>query len=260
MEIRACLRDFAGVVTVNEKMAGRYKKHGIRTVAACNYADISEIPWPPRVFRSLRPRFVSTGGQFADRGALEILDAFNLLDPQLDCELAFWGTFYPPEFADEIRARAYRTPATADRVQVGGPYPWKVLAGELIPTAWAGCVLFNPTEKNDLESIPNRFFECWANGVPVIATSGSETARLIKEEGGGFVVDRNDTRAIAEAFRELAENPDLAVKMGSAGRRAVEREYCWEKAFQNILLLYAALGVNPQVLAKTRPGRTALAP
>ncbi len=244
MEIRACLQYFAGVVTTTETMAERYARRGIKTCIAGNFADISTIAYPPGVPRSVRPRFISTGGQFLDRGVMQIVDAFNLLDPAMGCELAFWGMFFPPGLSDDIRRRASAVPSSVERLLIGGPYPWKVLVGELIPTAWAGCVLFNPEEPNDLQGHPNRFFECWANGVPVIATSGTEVARMIQEEEGGFVVERNNPQAIAGAFRTLAEDPDLARKMGLAGRRAVETKYNWRTGFQNILRFYSDLGIT----------------
>ncbi len=245
MELNACVRDFAGVVTINPQMAARYTRLGVKTCCAANYPDITGIPSPPAVQRNSRPRFVSTGGQFADRGVFEILEGFALLDRRVDAELAFWGTFSPPVLADQLRARARDLDLPSDRVRIGGPYGWKVLVQELLPTAWAGCVLFNADQPNDLQGLPNRFFECWANGVPVVATAGTEVGRIVREEEGGMVVERNDPKSIAEAFACLAANPGLAERMGRAGRRAVESKYAWAGAFQNILALYAELGITP---------------
>lgn len=244
MEMRACRSSFAGVVTITEQMAERYRRHGVLTCVLGNYADTEAIKYPPGLARSVRPRLISTGAQFADRGVLEIAEAFAQIRHEIDAEVAFWGTFDPPSLAQKLTEAATRRGAPASDVITGGPFPWQTLVEELIPTGWVGCVLFNPMDKNNLIGLPNRFFEYWSNAVPVIATAGTEVARTVLEVGGGLVVRENNPGEIAQAFLTLARQPSLVNQMGAAGRRAVEDKYNWGAAFRNLLEFYAQFSIK----------------
>lgn len=241
MELSACRQDFAGVVTITEVMAERYRPLGIRTCVLGNYVDIDAVAVPPRVGRSARPRLMSSGAQYADRGAFEIVDAFRLVRRDDQCELAMWGEFSPPQLVDELRRRAISDGIPETDVIMGGPYTWKILVEELIPTAWAGCVLFNPRDPNNRIGLPNRLFECWANKVPVIVTAGTEVARLVADVQGGFVVADNRPAAIANWFRLLACDLGLVEQLGKNGFQAVREKYNWTTAFAQLLAFYGEI-------------------
>ena len=244
LEIHACRNDFSGVVTINDFMAERYRAHGIPTSSVDNSVDIETISFPTKVQRSPKPRLISAGTQSTDRGIFEIIDAFRIVRRMIPCEIAFWGSFEPPSIRDVLFSRATADGIPSSDVIFGGPYEWETLVEELIPTAWAGCVLFDPKNQNNIHALPNRFFELWANGVPVFATAGTLVAKIVSQEEGGFVIEDNDPRSIAEAFIKLAKDPLLTSQLGMNGRKSVEEKYNWSNAFQQLLKLYASLEVK----------------
>jgi glycosyltransferase involved in cell wall biosynthesis len=252
-ELEACLKRFAGVVTITPEMAERYRSRGLKTCVVGN-PDVEAIADPPRVARAALPLMASSGSQFAARAVGEIADAFALLRQRMHCQLAFWGNFDPPDLAAELQTRALSHGAPAEDLAIGGPYPWKTLVNELNPTAWAGFVLLDPRDRNNRMGLPNRFFEYWATGVPVIATAGTEVARVVSAEGGGVVVDRNEPVLLATAFEQLVSDPARARRMGAAGRAAVERTYNWKTTFQRMLAFYNELGVRPTT-RRSQPAR-----
>ena len=77
----------------------------------------------------------------------------------------------------------------------------------------------------------NRLFEYWANGLPVIANKGTESARIVQEVGGGILIDEINAREIADAFSTLVQDHAMARAMGNAGRQAVEKEFNWDNIF-----------------------------
>lgn len=245
LEIKACRREFSGVVTINELMAKRYQAYTDHLAILGNYVDISLLPDPPMVNRSIHPRLVSSGWQSKERCVTEVADAFCIARKKIHCEVAFWGTFEPHSLEAELGSRALFGNAPSEDVIIGGPYPWKTLVEELIPTAWAACVLFNPNNPNNVVGLPNRIFEYWANHVPVICTAGTQVARIVEEEGAGIIIADNNPASVANAFLEIVKDIALVKKMGDDGRQAVEKKYNWANAFQNLLNLYADLGVVP---------------
>lgn len=80
----------------------------------------------------------------------------------------------------------------------------------------------------DVEGLGVVYLEAAAAGVPVIAgTSGGAPETVIEGETG-YVVDGRDTRALAEATIRVLNDPDLAARMGAAGRRWVQEHWGWE--------------------------------
>ena len=250
LEIYSCKNDFAGVVTITEKMALRYQKEKIPTCILSNYFDIQNIQFPPHIQKSEKPRIINTGSLFLERGVLEMADAFLLSQKEIECQIALWGNFQRPQLAEEIRKRILRNDSisTSD-VLIDGPYPWKTLVEELIPTGWVGCLLFDLSDYNSCIAHPNRLFEYWANGIPVIANKGTEGARIVQEVGGGIVIDTISPQNISTAFIKLLKDPNLATEMGNAGRKAIENKYNWDNIFPNLLNFYSEFGVkSPQLM------------
>jgi len=67
--------------------------------------------------------------------------------------------------------------------------------------------------------------EAMACGRPVISTSITGVAHDIRMSGAGLVIEPRDADALAEAIKTIMNNPDLAVRMGSAGRVLMEEKY-----------------------------------
>ena len=72
---------------------------------------------------------------------------------------------------------------------------------------------------------PNKVFDYMAAGRPVILAIGGVISEVITGEGAGITVPPGDPAALAEAVRQLADQPHLAQRMGEAGRTAVELRY-----------------------------------
>ena len=244
IELSTCREDFAGVVTITETMAQRYKNINIPTCILSNYFDLRSANFLSSAPCSKTPRIINTGSLFLERGVMEMADAFILLRQKMDCQIALWGNFQPPSLAEEILKRVMKEDVVEkDDVKIGGPYPWKTLVEKLIPTGWAGCVLLDLNDRSASITHANRLFEYWANKLPVITNKGTESAKIVEEIGGGILIDSLKPQEIADAFSCFVMDRGLAEKMGNAGRRAVEEKYNWDNIFPNLLEFYAKFGV-----------------
>ncbi len=95
-----------------------------------------------------------------------------------------------------------------------------------------------------------KIFEYLACEKPVIGAVNGESAKLIAESGGGFVVAPGDTNATVKAILQLYENPVRRKEMGKAGRKYVEENFSrtdWASRFVEEL---EELGKGKAVVSK----------
>jgi glycosyltransferase involved in cell wall biosynthesis len=89
-----------------------------------------------------------------------------------------------------------------------------------------------------MEGLSLVIMEAMARAIPVVATEVGGNSRLVSTERTGLSVPYADSAAMASALRRLLTDPDLASKLGAAGRRHVESRYSLESAQQKLLELY----------------------
>jgi glycosyltransferase involved in cell wall biosynthesis len=68
-----------------------------------------------------------------------------------------------------------------------------------------------------------------AAGTPVVATRSGGILETITDHETGFLVERNDSHALAEAILKLLENDALRESMGRAARRRALEHFHWER-------------------------------
>jgi colanic acid biosynthesis glycosyl transferase WcaI len=75
--------------------------------------------------------------------------------------------------------------------------------------------------------VPSRTYNLMAAGKPVIAlvSEASETAKVVREEAIGWVVEPRDVKKTVEVILWAKENRDPLFEMGMRGRQAAERKY-----------------------------------
>jgi glycosyltransferase involved in cell wall biosynthesis len=74
---------------------------------------------------------------------------------------------------------------------------------------------------------PSKLFPALSCGVPVVFSGCGEAAELIERNECGMVVPPEDSAALAEAIRKLADDTALSQHFSRNGRQLAEREYSW---------------------------------
>jgi len=94
---------------------------------------------------------------------------------------------------------------------------------------------------SDREGLPMNLLEALDEEVPVVATNVGGVGEVIKTDNTGILVEPGNAKAVAEAICRMIENPDMAKKMGRAGRAVVKSRYSlnrvarlWEKLYQEV--------------------------
>jgi glycosyltransferase involved in cell wall biosynthesis len=78
------------------------------------------------------------------------------------------------------------------------------------------------------ESFGVAALEAVAAGLPVIATRVGGIPEIVENETNGLLIEPGDEKALTEAIIRLAENPDLRIKMGEAGRKIAKERFDFE--------------------------------
>jgi glycosyltransferase involved in cell wall biosynthesis len=180
-------------------------------------------------------------GQFKEfKGLPYLLDAFELV-AGTGARLRMVGGGVMEEW---VRSRV----RGVDGVEVAGYRTQEELPGEL---ARARClVLPSITTALDREPWGLVVNEALHAGVPVIATDavGAAAGGLVVDGRNGFIVPERDSRALADAMRKLIEDPELAARLGDAGRADVA-------AFNYARMADAFIGAVEYSLRNRRPRR-----
>ncbi|WP_404384439.1 glycosyltransferase [Knoellia locipacati] len=81
-------------------------------------------------------------------------------------------------------------------------------------------------------SLPNRFFEYLALGIPVIVPEYAPLMRdIVLEEGVGRTADFEDPDSVADAMQLMAADPAARSAMGERARSAFTARYAWAPIF-----------------------------
>ncbi len=91
------------------------------------------------------------------------------------------------------------------------------------------------------EGFPITILEAMAAGKPIVATDVGGCAEAVVHGETGLIVPPEDPSALAEALASLLADPELARKMGAAGRERVEQEFTVDRMVEQHLAIYEEL-------------------
>jgi phosphatidylinositol alpha-1,6-mannosyltransferase len=86
----------------------------------------------------------------------------------------------------------------------------------------------------DVEGLGIVFLEGSATGLPVIVGDSGGAIDAVVDNETGYLVDGNNTGEIAQRISFLISNPDVAKRMGGAGRNWVTQEWTWDQNFKKL--------------------------
>jgi phosphatidylinositol alpha-1,6-mannosyltransferase len=80
----------------------------------------------------------------------------------------------------------------------------------------------------DVEGLGIVYLEASASSVPVVAGQSGGAPESVQEGRTGFVVDGRSIDQIADAVSRILKDPDLAARMGAAGRQWILERWRWQ--------------------------------
>lgn len=179
------------------------------------------------------------GGLRPGRGVRQLAEA--MLEPGLEAvHLAFLG-FGPSR--DEAEGLAAE-PRFGGRIHVLGPVP------PMDVVRWVASVdvAAMPIQAHSLSyylSTPNKMFEAFAAGVPVVASDFPGMRGIVNEDPDrplGELCDPADPASIGRAIRKIVElSPDAWAELAARCRQAAVERWNWETESARLVELYGRL-------------------
>ncbi len=179
-----------------------------------------ETTFDPPAWARERPFVVYAGAMGPTHSCTQLLDLAAHLESGNGCpvELAVIGTGADFEILDrERQSRGLR------RLRLLGQLPRQDVFAWLTRSL---CVLsvVNPNPFLDMSS-PNKLFDAFAAGRPIVQDTQGWMKDLIEREQCGVTVPRGDTRAMADAIAELAQNPERCKHLAANSRRIGREQF-----------------------------------
>jgi glycosyltransferase involved in cell wall biosynthesis len=103
-----------------------------------------------------------------------------------------------------------------------------------------------PYAANTRMSLPNKPFEYFSGGLPVVSSIQGELKRILAEKFCGFTYDPDSVNGLCDCLRKLNDDKNLYESMSRNALRLYQENYCME----NISKSYHEHIVN--VVSKTR--------
>jgi phosphatidylinositol alpha-1,6-mannosyltransferase len=76
--------------------------------------------------------------------------------------------------------------------------------------------------------------EASACGIPVVGARQGGIPDAVRDGETGLLVDSTDLRAVIQVVQGLLQDPELARRLGQAGRRAVESYFNWDRVTADV--------------------------
>ena len=96
----------------------------------------------------------------------------------------------------------------------------------------------------DLDCMPGSVLECYASGLPLVATEAGGIPYIVRDGETGMLAPPNDHEAVAAAALRVLEEEGLAQRLALGGRAELE-QYSWERVGAHWLSLYKELLDTP---------------
>jgi glycosyltransferase involved in cell wall biosynthesis len=170
---------------------------------------------------------VYTGRLRTAKGVDVLIDAFTRLGNRTDVRLLLLGKLY-----DDLRKRLPE-PQHLSGVEFMDFVP----PAEVHQYQRCADVLVLPSTRDlayDRYTMPLKMFEYMAAGRPVVASRLEGISEVIQHRRNGLLVEPSNPEQLAEALRELLDNPELRRSLATKAKEDV-LQYTWEARAQRVV-------------------------
>ena len=85
--------------------------------------------------------------------------------------------------------------------------------------------------KDAPQSLPNKPFEYFSGGLPVVSSLHGELEQILSKNNCGLTYEAGDVQSLSDAILYLLKNPEKRVQMGKNARYLFEEKYSAEKIY-----------------------------
>lgn len=131
--------------------------------------------------------------------------------------------------------RASLDEATLQRWNAEGVVEWlgfRTDVAQLLTQADIACL---PSYR---EGLPKALLEAMAAGLPCVTTDVPGCREAVRHGDNGLLVPARHPEALAQALKQLIEDPAMRARMGARGRERVQQEFSSQQVIAQTLALY----------------------
>jgi len=170
------------------------------------------------------------------RGLRQLFEAISLVD---DADLVVAG--FGPDY-ERYQAIAASLPHAVRIHLTGSVAPAQI--PEWTRGADVSVMPVQPDTLNHRLNTPTKLYDAMGVGVPVVASDLPGIAPIVRETGCGVLCDPTDPQDIARAIRAVIDAPEAdRIELRLRCLRAARTHYSWQVQAQELLRVYARLGV-----------------
>lgn len=163
------------------------------------------------------------------KGLLDVLKAAAILkEKKLEFQISLVGK--PYDIAEKELKDIIEKEGLSDFIKIPGP----VYGKEKFKVIQAHDFLVLPTYY-EKECLPLVLIEAMQCSLPVISTKEGGIPSIINDSINGFLIEKHDTKALADKMELLIKNPEIAKQMGHAARQSFELNFTLDK-FESTLV------------------------
>ncbi|MBR9859449.1 glycosyltransferase family 4 protein [bacterium] len=224
---KLCYSSSHGVITasIGQEKFILNKYPGLNTLVIPNASDLSLFGW---VSQDVLPEWTRGKSLFTHIGSLgfihnmsywmEVAEELKKQDPSSQYQMVFIG-----DGAERTMLEEWKVKSSLENVHFLGLMPKNKLpiwVQSSVATLFA--TLDNPVQDT---CSPNKIFDSFAAGVPIVQTSNGWIKELVNSENCGINISLKDPKQAAEAMIELATDTERLKLMQIAAKRLAEGEF-----------------------------------
>jgi glycosyltransferase involved in cell wall biosynthesis len=162
-------------------------------------------------------------------------DLINAVTPQMPVELI--GRPYDEPFLRDLRQMAtgkrvaFRFDCNDDDIVAAYQQALCVVLPSVYRSMYG-------SESKVPELLGQTLLEGMACGSPAICTDVASMPEIVEDGVTGFIVPPNDPSSLQAKLTWLADHPELAERMGAAGRKRALEHFTWDKVVERCLDIY----------------------
>jgi phosphatidylinositol alpha-1,6-mannosyltransferase len=123
------------------------------------------------------------------------------------------------------------------------------VAEEDLPEVYSASDLFvlctrDAPEERSVEGFGLVFLEAQAGGTPVVGARTGGIPAAIQDGEGGWLIEQDDQKALADMIRNLVHSPELFRAAGTQARQRILREHTWVHYMQRFSSALKSVGIS----------------
>jgi len=227
--VRGIIQQADVFIVLSQSWKGYFSEIVHNRIEVIPTAIDTSAPFLPRV-RHPRKEILFVGGYWRRKGVFDLIEAFSqVVDTIPDVELILIG--FPDEQDRREAENMWQERGLSDKVKMLG-WVGEKEKGKKLETAG---VFVLPSYG---EGMPMGIMEAMAAGVPVVATTVGGIPEEVADGETGYLIPAGDSEALADRLLKILSSPELATRMGEAGRKRAKEQFDLGTVVQRVAALY----------------------